>query len=202
MKNDNSNLPLSRGITKVLFSQSHSSITNIAANWWPTVGAEMAVKSMSMSCISLATTNGAKLTTGLIRLQDGRLGLARFIISSNKKAIVAPEVLPKCDYVYLEIDVNPRNSQVTFWANDRGFDMGVLPGFEGGVQQASWGARTHANGNLLNVKLTNCAYATATGWVACDLGKCDIGHQNLQDHHHVEQLSQSSFAIGARRLTA
>jgi len=80
--------------------------------------------------------------------------------------------------------------------------MGVLPGFEGGVQQASWGARTHANGNLLNVKLTNCAYATATGWVACDLGKCDIGHQNLQDHHHVEQLSQSSFAIGARRLTA
>jgi hypothetical protein len=201
MKKPNYSIPSSQENAKILFTQQRAHVTNVSAIWRP--DAKTSATGVASANVSLTAANGNWLRAGVLRGSKGMFVLSLSYSSPERKCIAPSRSVPALsqgDNVYLEIDVDPKDSRVVFWVNNVGLDMGVLPGFKGGAPQVSWLAQAGSNSHMINGQLTDCAFATAAGWTACDLGKCEVGHQNLQDHHLVEQLSPNGFAVGDRRL--
>jgi len=190
---------LSPDPAKVCISRSHSKITNISALWWPGVSIPSRVHGVTSANISLESEQGCMLKAGLMRSRHGLVSLWLTYISPSRRVIARPEFLSDFECIYFEIDTHPTTSQVTFWINDKGLDMGVLPGFEYGAQRYAIEAHATQDAHLFSGKFTDCAFASTSGWIACDLSKSQVGHSNLQDHHTVDILSLSSIAIGDKR---
>lgn len=201
MNNNNLPLQLSPDKTNVFLPQTHSNITNVSAIWWPGVSIPKAVRGLTSATICLCAEK-SWLKLGLLRQPDGRQTVSICYNSSVRKSIVRPTPVPTGEYVCFEIDVNPKSSQVTFWVNDRGLDMGVLPGFEGGGQQAFWVASATSDAHLISGKFSDCAFATQSGWIACDMSENDLGRYNVLEYHQLEVLSRNSFALSDKRSAA
>lgn len=153
--------------------------------------------------LSLANTvNNYELRLGMMYHPRNRLTLSLWYGSSNQKAMAMPTPITIGESAYFEIDVNPLTSQVTFWVNEQGMDMGVLRGFKGGAQRASWVAVAGPNDHLPNGSFTDCAIAHAEGWESCKFLKSDAAQLILQPHHKVELIAADAIAYAEMRSMA
>jgi hypothetical protein len=101
--------------------------------------------------------------------------------------------------VHLELDIDPTTSDIVFWINDKGLDMGVIPGFKGGADSVRWHAGANRNRDKLNGKLTDCAIANASGWNSASFRDEHVNRDQLQDDHSFELFSPNCIAIGGSR---
>ena len=145
--------------------------------------------------ISLIGADNTRLQAGVFHTPDRRLLLSLWHGTIYKHAITKQSELNASDSIYLEIDVNPKNSQVTFWVNEQGLDMGVLSGFKGGANRAGWFVSSTSSIHLPNCSFADIALASKDGWLPCDLGKAATHHMNIQSYHSVELLSSNHISI-------
>jgi len=178
---------------------SEHGITNVSGMLYSTQKISIPSTGFSTVMLSLITDNGSWLKAGVMRNGRGDQLLTIGYNSPTRQAMVMPRPIPLGDYVYLEIDINAKSSQVTVWVNDKGLDLGVLPGFKGGTSRAAWVVRSTPDTHLYSGKLVNCAIATADGWSSCSWDKYAFQKDDLKDHHFTSLLSSHSFAFGDKR---
>jgi hypothetical protein len=199
MHTANKNIPI-----RTVFSLSRPdvAITNCAANFRLDPNNVNPLTGNACMFISLASADNSRLLAGVFYAPNRKLRLTLWHGTPERHVIAKPTELTTNDSFYLEIDVNPKNSQVTFWINERGMDMGVLSGFKGGANKVGWAAHASSAVHLPNCSFTDCALASKDGWLACDLGKADTNHANIQSYHSVELLSPNHISITNKRAVA
>ena len=180
----------------------HVGITNASFRWEPSEIAFEKLKGFS-TVYTVVTDKKEKFVAklGLMKANNDLvltfLYYAPGLVSRSEWLSVA-----KDQPLHLELDIDPKTSNVVYWVNDKGMDMGVLPGFKGGADRAVWAAFGMQGGDMLSGKLSNCAYATAAGWRATAFGKEHIVRNDLHPDHSVETLAHNSIAIGNSRFVA
>jgi hypothetical protein len=200
-------LPSSANYSRcIVVSQSDSRITNVAAKLYLS---ELDVKPSPWSPASIYLSKSTGALGLSVRLATSLFQASKYVCygwyHTSKDLLVTPPLACSAkegDYVYLEVDLDPKTSQVTFWVNDRGADMGVLRGFEGGAQKASWAAGTKfKTTQLMNAKFADCAYATAEGWKASAFTSDDILRRKAKVHDLV-MVSSTGITFGDKRFVA
>jgi hypothetical protein len=101
----------------------------------------------------------------------------------------------------LELDIDPNTSNVVFWVNDKGMDMGVIPGYVGGAARVRWMVAGNSQ-EMPDGKLTDCAVATSAGWKAAALRQDHINRDYLHPDHTFDIVSHNSISFGNRRFAA
>ncbi len=98
--------------------------------------------------------------------------------------------------VHVELDIDPKTSNVVFWINDKGMDMGVLDGFKGGADRARWLAAGRHARVVHGGELRDCAVATAAGWEAAAFRDEHVNDYQLHTEHTFKVSSHNSIVFG------
>jgi len=151
-------------------------MTNIAGTWESdAVESKIAVNSGgAYQMISLCTLSDHHATLGVGTDYNGNMFAFGAYLTPEKARVTDPVALPlNTSSCALEIDINHKTGQTTFWINDTGLDMGRLEGFKGGAHFGLWGGgATSKADHMLSGSFTNCATASKNlPWVKANLSK-------------------------------
>jgi len=188
------------------FEQYHQRITNVAARFYLLEEPTSSVQKLGYADVSLliVTKSGCMLRICCYRNSEGLFKL-NFIYKSPFQRLLYTNAKfspATRDYIYLEIDIEVKSSNVVFWLNDQGFDMGFLPGFEQGGDQAIWRPSAFGDEYMIEGKLTECAFATPSGWRKASFNSSSLVMHNIGAHHYVRILSTNSASFGDKRFGA
>jgi len=172
-------------------------VTNASFRWQPDAGnSEKAVGRVFVTLIGKDDRH--QITAMLTSFGNGLQAI--FIHHSPSSAPVSERTAVSMnESIHMELDVDPKTSNVVFWINDKGMDMGIIPGFEGGASAARWMATGDRHAHKLTGKLTDCAVATTDGWRATRFRDEHVNRQDLHEDHIFDVSSPNSIAIGGLR---
>ncbi len=192
-------------LSTVAVTQRLSGITNASATWSPGDNSNHSRQRLKFSSASfnLSSNEGYSLRLRLLR-KPMLPGLDLLFSYKTPTGISFSPMLtlPAKQAVYFELDVDPRNSNVKFWIDHQGYDMGVLRGFKGGGDEVAWGADAVNHTPLIDGRFANCALATVAGWQHADLPGSTLTSNNLHTSHKVEVFGLGGIAFGDKRYTA
>lgn len=174
-------------------------LTNLAGSWkFDATDSKVTTHGAACSYMSLVNVDGYKTAFGIMKVSDG---WGAFALYSSPREIRVTNLLPlpKADAYRLEIAIDPKNGQTTFWANNVGWDVGVLRGFKGGAHLAMAGAHAvHPSDHLLPGTFSNVMAASNGVWAKADLPN-SVTRPKLARHIAIEHPATDSVQIRDRR---
>jgi len=182
--------------SRAFMSLEKTNLTNASFKWQPDANLLSSASGFSSVIVSLCSRNKSYNVNVMVQ-RTGKSLSALFVYdtsTSGHDTIRIP--LPLDQAVHLELDINPKTSNVVYWVNDKGMDMGVLPGFKGGAEEAYWTVCGFHGHDMMFGKMLDCAFATSEGWQATSFRPNRLNLDNLHKDHLVEILDNNSINFG------
>ncbi|HVU37317.1 MAG TPA: hypothetical protein VHC95_03215 [Opitutales bacterium] len=148
-------------------------ITNVAAVWEPEASTAKisSIDGGAYKVISLNSLAGHRACVGIGLDYSG--SPVAFGVYTTHQTVKITDPLPlsaDAKSYALEVDLDHKTGQTTFWINDVGLDMGVLDGFKGGAHFAGFGGGTmKPNDQMLSGRLSKCAVGSVNRWRPAEL---------------------------------
>jgi len=192
MKNDNPSSKLN--VSRALISYNHPNLTNASFRWQPDA---IIPENPSQSDVSvgLSSKRGYMVVVSITRSRDG-LSVVFMHYGPGTVRHMQPIAVAIDKPIHVELDIDPKTSNVVYWVNDKGMDMGVLDGFKGGADSVRWLAGGHDMRTIHGGEFMDCSVATEAGWRPAGFRSEHVEADELHPSHALKVSSHNSIVFG------